>query len=117
MTREPPIAASGVCWRFVMVKPRKVTDARDARACLAAAKAAGLSNREWAREWGVDGRSLNAWRINLSRGASAMRTARTKKTTDLVELVPVASPTKASRYVVHLGEISVEFGADFEEPA
>lgn len=97
-----------------MVKLRKVTDERDARACLAAAKASGQSNREWAREWGVDGRSLNAWRINLSR-RSTPAPPRSAKSMHLVELVPVSAPKRAPRYVVHLDQISVELGEDFEE--
>lgn len=63
---------------------RKIEDERDARACLKAAKAAGLTAGEWAREHGVDGRSLNAWRINLSGRAKQSATAKPR----LVELVP-----------------------------
>jgi hypothetical protein len=46
---------------------RKIVDERNARACLRAVTAAGVSVREWARDNGVDDRSLNAWQINLSR--------------------------------------------------
>jgi hypothetical protein len=95
-----------------MTKLRKVTDERDARACLAAAEAAGQSNSDWARECGIDGRSLNAWRINLSQRSAP----KSVKAAQLVELVPVTgSKRAASRCVVHVGEISVELGDDFED--
>ena len=43
---------------------RKVDNEREARAFLKAAKAAGLTAGAWAREHGIDGRSLNAWQIS-----------------------------------------------------
>jgi hypothetical protein len=49
---------------------RKIEDEREARRCLKSARAAGLTAGEWAREHGIDGRSLNAWRINLSVSAA-----------------------------------------------
>jgi hypothetical protein len=49
---------------------RKITDARDARACLKAVKSSGVPRAEWARSHGVGGRSLHAWELNLrGRGA------------------------------------------------
>lgn len=100
----------GVPWRLVMTKLRKVTDEHEARACIAAAEAAGQSSAEWARERGIDGRSLHAWRLNLSRCSASARAK-----AQLVELVPVAPKRVASRYVVHVGEMSVELGDDFED--
>jgi len=40
-----------------------------------AAKVAGLTPGEWAREHGTDGRSLNVWRVNLARGEAERRSA------------------------------------------
>ena len=93
-----------------MAKLRKVASEREARACLAAAKAAGVSSGAWARERGIDGRSLNAWRMNLSRRSE---TACAK--THLVELVPATAPKVASRYLVHVGDVALELGNDFDD--
>lgn len=46
---------------------RKIDNQNEARRCLRAAERAGLTAGEWAREHGIDGRSLNAWRMNLAR--------------------------------------------------
>jgi hypothetical protein len=90
---------------------RKIQDEQDARACLRAARVAGLSAGEWAREHGVDGRSLNAWRLNLSRSEAGEEATRPR----LVELVPVA-PTRAdARYLVHLEGARIGLGDDFRE--
>ena len=91
---------------------RKIEDERDARACLRAARMAGVSVGEWAREHGVDGRSLNAWRINLSRsGASEEVEVRPR----LVELVPAAASCASARYIVHVDGARIELADDFRE--
>ena len=91
---------------------RKIEDEKDARACLRAARAAGLSVRAWARDNGVDGRSLNAWRINLSRSRALDDAVNPR----LVELVP-ATPLHAAdaRYVVHVDGARIELADDFRE--
>jgi hypothetical protein len=71
---------------------------------------ARLSIGEWARDNGVDGRSLNAWRINLSRS----RTPEVAKPR-LVELVPTTAPQPDMRYVVHVGGARIELADDFRE--
>ena len=105
---------------------RKIEDESEARKCLSAIDAAGGDIRAWAREHGIDGRSLHAWRVNLARGAKA-RGPRGKRrsalgtTKGLVELVPAGfaatlpSP-RQSRYVLEIGGARVEFGDDFSEP-
>ncbi|MFT3770935.1 MAG: hypothetical protein QM820_36410 [Minicystis sp.] len=90
---------------------RKIEDERDARACLRAAKAARLSVGEWARDNGVDGRSLNAWRINLSRSRRPEVAAKPR----LVELVPATPPRADTRYVVHVDGARIELADDFRE--
>lgn len=90
---------------------RKIEDEREARRCLKAAKTAGLSAGEWAREHGVDGRSLNAWRINLSRPTSESDVQPLR----LVELVPTAIERSDSRDVVRVGELAIEIDADFDD--
>ena len=92
---------------------RKIRDAADARACLKAMKATrGVSRAQWAREHGIDGRSLTAWRINLGRSApSRQRRAR------MVELVatPAGSSAGPARYVVLCGKLAVEVDGGFDE--
>ncbi len=86
---------------------RKIKDAKDARACLSAAKASGLTNAEWARGEGIDGRSLHAWQMNLSAGpASRSRkesSGRSRRTVSksappwMVELVPIVKSSILTR--------------------
>ena len=90
---------------------RKIEDERDARACLKAAKAARLTAGQWAREHGVDGRSLNAWRINLS----PRRSKRASATPRLVELVPTSPSRAEARYLVRVGDAEVEVTDGFRE--
>ena len=85
---------------------RKIEDERDARRCLEAAAAAGLSVGAWARAHGVDGRSLNAWRLNLAAAQPVPK---------LVELVAAPQARQDARYVVRVGEVALEVGADFDE--
>lgn len=93
---------------------RKIWGERDARACVKAAKAAGLSLGAWARAHGVDGRSLHAWSVNLGLGVPSS-SAKPK----LIELVPtpvpVPMPHAAARYVVHIGDAAIEVGDDFTD--
>ncbi len=91
---------------------RKVKDDRDARACLRSARVAGVSVGEWAREYGVDGRSLNAWRINLSRSGA---TEEVEAKPRLVELVPAAPSRADARYVVHVDGARIELADDFRD--
>jgi len=92
---------------------RKIQDEQDARACLKAAKAAGLSAGAWARQHGIDGRSLNAWRINLSRGAA--KPIRRSSTPRLVELVPAGPARAEARYVVRVAGAEIEVTDAFQE--
>ncbi len=91
---------------------RKIEDARDARACERAARAAGLSLGAWARRHGVDGRSLHAWSVNMARSGSGGAIVAKPR---LIELVPTSSPKGAGRYVVRVGEAAIEFGDDFHD--
>ena len=77
---------------------------------MKAAKAAGLSLGAWARRHGVDGRSLHAWSVNLARTSpSAITKPR------LIELVPTSAPQVAARFVVRLGDATIEVGDDFQD--
>jgi transposase-like protein len=99
---------------------RKIEDEAEARRCLAAAKRKGLSVGDWARAHDIDGRSLNAWRVNLGRRDPGARPRRRKSKAEamaraLVELVP-ASPSVTvagrGRYVLEVARARVEFGDD-----
>ena len=107
-----------------MARLRKIENERDARACLAAVGAAGGHIGTWARAHGVDGRSLNAWRENLSRASAGVRCDRSGRTpraqlspisARLVELVVAPSAPSAARYAMRIGAATVEFGDDFRE--
>ncbi len=90
---------------------RKLRDADEARRCLDEAAASGLSRPEWARSNGIDGRSLNAWRMNLERTRR-----RDQQAPRLVELVAAEPVTKEPvRYVVHCGELAVEVDHRFDD--
>jgi transposase-like protein len=76
--------------------------------------ACGVALAAWAREHGIDGRSLNAWRVNFSRsGEPAPKQQRAR----LVELVPApASAAGASaRYSIQCGELTVEVDERFDD--
>ena len=107
-----------------MAKLRKIEDELEAWACLAVVDAAGVPAAAWARSHGIDGRSLNAWRVNLSRSSPGPRRTRKRRAPrastgpivkGLVELVAAPSTAITSRYAVRVGGIAVEFGDDFRE--
>ena len=81
---------------------------------LAAVKSSRADLATWSRAHGVDGRSLNLWRLNLSRrGAPSLRAVRPVR---LVELVP-ALPRNLSRApdVLRVGGVELEIGDQFDE--
>ena len=85
---------------------RKIRDEAEARSCLAKAERAGLERAAWARRQGIDGRSLQAWHLNLRRqGSSRPR---------FIELVPPA-PVEPARYVVRLSDLAVEVDDRFDD--
>lgn len=94
------------------MEARKIRDAGDARRCLAAVEASGRPRAVWAREHGVDARSLNAWRLAVERPVrrSAPR---------LVELVAAPPPPPPSApsagYRVRCGAFEVETARDFDD--
>ncbi len=85
---------------------RKIRDEADARACLAAAAKCERGRAAWARAHGIDGRSLNAWRVNLEREPDHA---------GMVELVPFATASPSPTYRIRRGELVVEFDGDFDD--
>ena len=99
---------------------RKVVDEREARALLAKAARPGMDLVAVARAHGVDGRSLNAWKSNLERGARTLPTGGTPRRargTGLIELVPAVvadspRPRGGGRYTLRVMGAELEFGDD-----
>jgi hypothetical protein len=99
----------------------RIESESEARRYLRRVEAEGGEVGAWAREHGIDGRSLNAWRMNLARRAGAAEPPRRPRRagsarTGLVELVP-ATPSLATsgRYVLAVGGVRIEVGDDFSE--
>ena len=88
---------------------RKIRDGTDALACLQAVEHSALPLAQWARMQGIDGRSLNAWRMNLGGGPGP------EPHLKMVELTLVTPVKQAARYVVHLGDIAVEVDEHFDD--
>ncbi len=59
------------------------------------------------------GRSLNAWRINLSR--SVTNELETPTPLRLVELVPAPTARDDARYLVRVRDLAIELGPDFDD--
>ncbi len=100
---------------------RKIESEQEARRCLAAVARSGARIGEWARARGLDGRSLRAWHLNLSRrGERVVRSTASRKDAGaqlrgLVEIVPRPVASSQARYAVCVGVAKVEFGDDFDE--
>lgn len=91
---------------------RKIRDANDADACLSALADSGLSLKAWANTHGVDGRSLNMWRLNRQRTTSSLPTP-----LRLVELLPMQRPEPTRDLRLHVGQIVVDVPASFDTDA
>ena len=99
------------------MEPRKIRNEDDARRCLAAAETSGRPRAAWAREHGVDPRSLHAWHVNLTRWPRVTGipgTVPPAKSLRLVELV-AAKPCAPAAYRVRCGVFEVEVVGDIDE--
>lgn len=83
----------------------------EARRALAVIARSGTSIREWARAHRIDGRSLHAWDLVLSRKVPRRASPRAA----IVELLPVPAARVPARYVMRLGDVAIEFGDDAQE--
>ena len=88
--------------------PRTIRDEADARDCLARAAASRQKRVDWAREHGIDGRSLYLWSLRLP-------TVEPPGELRLVELVAKPEPRPRGRYRVHVGALSVEVDDGFDD--
>jgi len=93
-----------------MARRRKLRHEQEAKRCVAAMKASGMSRREWARQHGIDGRSLYAWEKKVGFDKAEQR----EKLAGLVELIPDTRRVE-SRYVVQCGRFAVEVNEHFDE--
>lgn len=94
---------------------RRIEGESDARACLAAARASRQTLAEWCQRSGVDGRSLNAWRMNLKRGTAVELGAGRPRLVELVVVAPSAPAADSGRLTVRCGPFVVEADAAFDE--
>lgn len=98
---------------------RKIQDETEAREHIAKMRESRLTLAAWARSAGIDGRSLHAWNVNLSRGDSnaARKAPKVRKARDvkLVELVPTSTGARSARYTVQVGQFALDVDAQFEE--
>lgn len=96
---------------------RKVRDEVEARRFLDAAAHSGLERAAWARQHGINARSLNAWRLVLARKEGQLRAgAAGRGTVDFLELVPTTSSARAPRLLeLHIGDIRVDVPTDFDD--
>lgn len=89
---------------------RKIRDAQDARHLLTELEASDLDTVAFARAHGVDGRSLNAWRLNLARRP---RDPRPIRVVELVTSTP--SHPHAATMTIRCGAFEVEVGRALDE--
>lgn len=95
---------------------RRIFNEQDARRCLAAVKSSRADLATWSRAHGVDGRSLNLWRVNLSRrGAPSLRAVRPARLVELVPALPQNLPRARVSYVLRVGGVELEVGDQFDE--
>lgn len=85
---------------------RRIRDRAEALKFLEAAARSGVSRAEWARRNGLDGRSLNAWRLNVERTAE-------QPAVRMLELVPTMRVEATYRVVC--GTFVVEVEGNFDD--
>lgn len=89
---------------------RKITDAHEARTLLEEQQRSGLAPASFARSRGIDGRSLNAWRINLARATAGTVVDELQ----LIELVTTA-PKGRPPLTVRCGPFCVDVPSQFNQ--
>ncbi len=90
---------------------RKVANRDEAVRLLNQAATSGLERAVWARQNGINARSLNLWRVHLAREDAA----RLPPALRLVELVAAPAAPKTVGVRVRCGALVVEVDADFDE--
>jgi len=90
---------------------RIIRDEGEARRCLQAAGRSGQTVTAWAREQGIDGRSLGAWPRKLGQEQLSPSEAVGSRPR-LVELVPKREPRRSPSYAVVVNDVRFEFGEE-----
>ena len=104
------------------VRRRRIESELEARRCLLRVEAEDAQVGAWARAHGIDGRSLNMWRVNLARREGVVPRPPARQppmrlpATSVVEIVPTAMASTTTRYVIELDGVRLELGDDFAEP-
>jgi hypothetical protein len=99
-----------------MATRRKIRDEQEARGLLDELRGSGLGMPEFCARAGVDGRSLNCWRVNLERrDAGDVDITPPPAAVRFLEVVGVRPPIKRAVYRVRLGRVVIEVDDDFEE--
>lgn len=93
---------------------RKLQNEAEAVSALKAAAASGQPRAAWARAHGLDGRSLNGWRVALEQRERTRRRAESRdlRIVELVARAPDLSPRPY--YRVLCGELAVEVDDGFQ---
>ena len=90
---------------------RKVANRDEAIRFLNEAAASGLERAVWARQNGINARSLNLWRVHLAREQAA----RLPPALRLVELVAAPAAPKDVGVRVRCGAFVVELDSGFDD--
>jgi len=94
---------------------RRITDESEARGLLGEFEVSGLGMPEFCAQVGVDGRSLNCWRLNLGRRAEAPSTPSQSMRFLEVVIGAVAPPKPVPAYRLHVGDVVIEVDDNFRE--
>ena len=90
---------------------RKVKSRGEAEVLLDELEASGLALRAFCFERGLDGRSLQCWRLNLGRRVCSRQVSASSS----LRLVELALPSAMASYRVLVGEHAVEVDDAFRE--
>ena len=96
---------------------RKVRDESEARRLLEAVARSGLERAVWARQHGINARSLNAWRLVLARkDRGARQHEEEPSSVEFLELIPtVRDESPLTALAVRVGDVLIDVPADFDD--
>lgn len=96
---------------------RKVRDQAEAREFLGQLVDSNMELPEFCARHGIDGRSLNCWRLNLERrrDVGVPPPARASEGLRLVEVLPMTARRPPATYRVHVLDLVVEVDDSFDE--
>ena len=92
---------------------RKVRDESEARQFLEAVACSGLARADWARRHGIDGRSLNAWRLVLER--RDRKRDRVPEPIEFMELIPTEPSSRQPTLDLRVHDVRIAVPVDFDD--